>query len=61
MTLIPRDPSIKPGNIGKPISLSPNDIKSLNKAYSCQGKVATDGGGHYQVRYLDIHKENLQQ
>ncbi len=40
--------------IGQRIRMSKNDIKSLNKAYSCRGKVSTYGGGNFQVREIEI-------
>jgi hypothetical protein len=35
--------------IGRQTKMSANDIKSLNKAYSCNGIDPTNGGGSYQV------------
>jgi hypothetical protein len=42
------DPWILNG-IGNQIRMSENDIKSLNKAYSCNGRVSTNGGGNFKV------------
>ncbi len=49
MTLTPIDPSVVTVGIGSQSRLSPNDIKSLAKAYSCAGRVTTNGGGNAQV------------
>jgi hypothetical protein len=35
--------------IGNQIRMSENDKKSLNKAYSCNGNVSTNGGGNLKV------------
>jgi hypothetical protein len=35
--------------IGLQTKMSENDIKSLNKAYSCVGRVSTKGGGNFKV------------
>jgi hypothetical protein len=43
------DPSINVSNIGQQIKMSANDIKALNKAYSCNGIVSTNGGGNFKV------------
>jgi len=52
MTLTPINPSVDTVVIGSQSRLSPNDIKSLAKAYSCAGRVTTNGGGNAQVGYL---------
>ena len=49
MTLIPLNPSVNTVAIGSRASLSPNDILSLNKAYSCAASMATNGGGNFRV------------
>ncbi len=38
-------------SMGSQSGLSPNDVISLNKAYSCAGRVYTNGGGNRQVLY----------
>jgi hypothetical protein len=35
--------------IGNQIRMSENDVNSLNKAYSCNGRVSTNGGGNFKV------------
>jgi hypothetical protein len=52
MIMTPRDSTIKTATIGSQTSLSQYDIQSLNKAYSCKGRVPTYGGGFSQV----LHK-----
>jgi len=49
MTLIPRNSSIIINNIGSQSRLSANDVRSLNRAYSCDGKIVTNGGGVQKV------------
>ncbi len=49
MTVIPRSSSVNTGAMGSQSRLSPNDIQSLNKAYSCAGRVYTNGGGNIEV------------
>jgi hypothetical protein len=49
MTLIPLNSSVNIANIGTQAVLSPGDVQSLSKAYSCAGRVFTSGGGIQQV------------
>jgi hypothetical protein len=49
MTVIPLSSSVNTVYMGGQSGLSPNDVISLNKAYSCAGKVYTYGGGNIQV------------
>jgi hypothetical protein len=49
MTIIPLNSSVKISNIGSQAVLSPGDVLSLNKAYSCAGRVSTNGGGIQKV------------
>jgi len=49
MTLIPKSSSVNTAAVGSQTVLSQYDIRSLNKAYSCAGRVATYGGGYSQV------------
>ncbi len=46
--MVPLDQRIIDG-IGKQNKMSENDIKSLNRAYSCNGRVSTNGGGNFKV------------
>jgi hypothetical protein len=46
------DSSIDVANIGAQSVMSKSDIESLNKAYSCDGKVPTYGGGNFKVLYI---------
>jgi hypothetical protein len=55
MIMTPRDTTIKTATIGSQTSLSQYDIQSLNKAYSCTGRVPTYGGGFSQV----LHKNTI--
>jgi hypothetical protein len=45
MTLIPVNSSINISDIGNKFMLSPGDVLSLNKAYSCAARAYTNGGG----------------
>jgi hypothetical protein len=38
--------------IGYAMEMSPTDIFSLNKMYSCNAQVSTNGGGHQKVNNL---------
>jgi hypothetical protein len=49
MTMTPLNSSVDTEYIGSQTRLSSGDIQSLNKAYSCEGRVATYGGGNDQV------------
>jgi hypothetical protein len=49
MTMTPLNSSVDTEYIGSQTRLSSGDIQSLNKAYSCEGRVATFGGGNDQV------------
>ncbi len=40
---------IKEDLIGKATEMSKGDIHVLNKVYSCEGGVSTNGGGNQQV------------
>ena len=48
-TVIPLSSSVNTIAMGSQSGLSSNDVLSLNKAYSCAGRVATNGGGNSQV------------
>jgi hypothetical protein len=54
MTLIPRSTSVNPAAVGSQSVLSQYDIQSLTRAYSCAGRVSTNGGGYSQV-IINIH------
>ncbi len=58
MTMKPKDPRVDTNKIGFNTQLSSGDIQSLNKAYSCAGRVATYGGGNAQVRSIHVHHMN---
>jgi|688.fasta_scaffold156846_1 hypothetical protein len=49
MTLKPLNPALNTYAIGSQSVLSQYDIQTLNKAYSCEGGVTTNGGGNYLV------------
>ncbi len=46
-------------NVGGQSKLSKSDVRSLAKAYSCAGRVATYGGGYAQVQ-IKRHKYIVQ-
>jgi hypothetical protein len=55
MTLMPVNSSINISNIGNKALLSPGDVLSLNKAYSCAARAYTNGGGIQTVNvYLIV-------
>jgi hypothetical protein len=47
--MTPLNSSVNTEYIGSQTRLSSGDIQSLNKAYSCEGRIATYGGGNDQV------------
>ncbi len=49
LTMTPLNSSVDTEYIGSQTRLSSGDIQSLNKAYSCEGRIATFGGGNDQV------------
>jgi hypothetical protein len=49
MTVVPLSSSVNIAAMGSQSGLSPNDIQSLNKAYSCAGSIYTNGGGNLEV------------
>ena len=51
LTMTPLNSSVNTEYIGSQTRLSSGDIQSLNKAYSCAGRVYTNGGGNRQVLY----------
>jgi hypothetical protein len=57
MTVIPLSSSVNTAVLGCQAGLSSNDVQSLNKAYSCAGRVKTYGGGNMQV-FKDLHKKD---
>jgi hypothetical protein len=54
MTIVPLSSSVNIVTMGSQSGLSPNDVISLNKAYSCAGRVYTNGGGNLLVWYSTI-------
>jgi hypothetical protein len=50
MTVVPLSSTVNIMAIGSQAGLSANDVLSLNKAYSCAGRVNTNGGGNLQVQ-----------
>jgi hypothetical protein len=50
LTMTPLNSSVDTEYIGSQTRLSSGDIQSLNKAYSCEGRIATFGGGNDQVK-----------
>ncbi len=50
MTIEPMDPdSVNMTRIGMAMEMSQSDILATNKAYSCDNRVPTNGGGNFQV------------
>jgi hypothetical protein len=47
--MTPLNSSVDTEYIGSQTRLSSGDIQSLNKAYSCEGRISTYGGGNDQV------------
>jgi hypothetical protein len=54
MTVVPRSSKVNTMAMGSQSGLSPNDVQSLNKAYSCVGRAYTNGGGHLQVQFSSL-------
>ncbi len=54
MTMTPLNSSVDTEYIGSQTRLSSGDIQSLNKAYSCEGRIATYGGGNDQVWNISL-------
>jgi hypothetical protein len=52
MTIIPKSQDVDQDRIGNVMEMSPTDISSLNKVYSCNAQVPTNGGGHQKVDNL---------
>jgi hypothetical protein len=54
MTVVPRSSKVNTMAMGSQSGLSANDVQSLNKAYSCVGRVFTYGGGNLQVQFSSL-------
>jgi hypothetical protein len=50
--MIPEIQGLEEDRIGNVMEMSPTDISSLNKVYSCNAQVSTNGGGHQKVNNL---------
>jgi hypothetical protein len=50
--MIPKQPFPETTRIGYAQEMSSKDIMAANKAYSCLGGMATNGGGNQQVHLL---------